>query len=174
MITQAAGLTVLPLLISEPAMAALMYEVADLDSNTAGLLATLLRPVLAITTLLMIVRIVLTWYPQVRHFDYCRFLSVAKTLLAGLTTPFSLQVACLTLLSKGSALGLQVDVSKLPWLIVYAPTEPVLDPTRKLVPPVGGVDVSPIIWVALLSFINEILIGPQGILNLLQRKVEVF
>ena len=26
-----------------------------------------------------------------------------------------------------------------------------------------------IIWVSLLTFINEILLGPQGILNLLQR-----
>ncbi len=38
---------------------------------------------------------------------------------------------------------------------------------------VGGVDVSPIVWVALLSFINEILLGPQGILNLLQRKLDL-
>ena len=30
-----------------------------------------------------------------------------------------------------------------------------------------------IIWLALFSFINEILLGPQGILNLLQRKLEV-
>lgn len=30
-----------------------------------------------------------------------------------------------------------------------------------------------IIWVALLSFANEILLGPQGILNLLQRKAEL-
>ena len=30
-----------------------------------------------------------------------------------------------------------------------------------------------IIWLALFSFINEILLGPQGILNLLQRKLDV-
>ena len=33
--------------------------------------------------------------------------------------------------------------------------------------------MSPIVWVALLSFTNEILLGPQGILNLLQRKIEL-
>ena len=38
---------------------------------------------------------------------------------------------------------------------------------------VGGVDVSPIVWVALLSFVNEILLGPQGILNLIQRKLDL-
>ena len=54
-----------------------------------------------------------------------------------------------------------------------APTEPVLGLTRRAIPPVGGVDVAPIVWVALLSFVNEILLGPQGILNLLQRKAEL-
>jgi len=30
-----------------------------------------------------------------------------------------------------------------------------------------------IVWVAVLTFVNEILLGPQGILNLLQRKAEL-
>jgi YggT family protein len=66
-----------------------------------------------------------------------------------------------------------LDVKKLPWSIAVAPTEPLLGPTRKAIPPVGGVDVAPIVWVAVLTFINEILLGPQGILNLLQRKAEL-
>lgn len=48
--------------------------------------------------------------------------------------------------------------------------EPLLVPTRKLVPPFNGLDVSPIVWVALLSFLSEILTGPQGILSLIARK----
>ena len=67
---------------------------------------------------------------------------------------------------------MQLDGKKLPWAIAVAPTEPVLGPTRRAIPPIGGVDVAPIVWVAILSFINEILLGPQGILNLLQRKAE--
>lgn len=67
----------------------------------------------------------------------------------------------------------QLNGKKLPWSIAVVPTEPVLGPTRRAIPPVGGVDVAPIVWVALLSFINEILLGPQGILNLLQRKAEL-
>ena len=31
----------------------------------------------------------------------------------------------------------------------------------------SGVDVSPIVWVALTSFMNEILVGKQGLLVLL-------
>ena len=43
-----------------------MFELADIDAKTAGTLATVLRPVLSVGILLMIVRIVLSWYPQVR------------------------------------------------------------------------------------------------------------
>ncbi len=37
-----------------------------------------------------------------------------------------------------------LDVKKLPWSIAVAPTEPLLGPTRKAIPPVGGVDVAPV------------------------------
>jgi uncharacterized protein YggT (Ycf19 family) len=56
---------------------------------------------------------------------------------------------------------LQVNGQKLPWSAAVKPTEWVLGPTRQLIPPVGGVDISPIIWFAFLSFSNEILVGPQ-------------
>ena len=32
-----------------------------------------------------------------------------------------------------------------------------------------GVDISPIVWVAFLSFISEILVGPQGLLSILEK-----
>eukprot|EP01026_Neomeris_dumetosa_P056660 TRINITY_DN51899_c1_g1_i4.p2 TRINITY_DN51899_c1_g1~~TRINITY_DN51899_c1_g1_i4.p2 ORF type:complete len:183 (-),score=14.00 TRINITY_DN51899_c1_g1_i4:133-681(-) len=104
-----------------------LYQVALLGASQAALLVTFLRPLLAIGQLLMISRIVLTWYPQ-------------------------------------------IDTSKLPWALSYIPTEPILSVTRKVIKPVGGVDVTPIVWFAFLSFSNEILIGPQGILNLIQEK----
>jgi uncharacterized protein YggT (Ycf19 family) len=66
---------------------------------------------------------------------------------------------------------MQVDVKKLPFSISYAPTEPILGPTRRLIPLVGGVDITPIIWFVFLGFTNKILIGLQGILVLLQRKL---
>jgi YggT family protein len=66
-----------------------------------------------------------------------------------------------------------IDGKQLPWSIVYIPTEPILNITRKIVPLVGGVDVTPIVWVALLSFFNEILLGPQGILMLIQRQAQL-
>ena len=57
----------------------------------------------------------------------------------------------------------------MPWLLAVLPTEPVLAPMRKIITPIGGVDITPIIGVATISFMNEILLGPQGILKLLQR-----
>jgi YggT family protein len=60
----------------------------------------------------------------------------------------------------------QVELTKMPWQLVALPTEPLLIPVRKLIPPVGGVDIAPIIWVGIFTLLREILIGQQGILTL--------
>ena len=98
-----------------------------LDPEGAKAVSAVLGPLFAVSTILFIVRIVMTWYPSVPY-------------------------------------------TKLPWAAAYFPTEPLLKPTRALVPPVGGVDVSPIIWVGMISFMNEILLGKQGLLVLLANK----
>ncbi|MGL5508524.1 MAG: YggT family protein [Microcoleaceae cyanobacterium] len=61
----------------------------------------------------------------------------------------------------------QIELRKFPWNIIAIPTEPFLVITRKIVPPLGGVDISPIIWVGICSLLREILIGQQGILRML-------
>lgn len=104
-----------------------MQLVADLDAATAHTFESILRPLFAAFTVLYIIRITMTWYPN-------------------------------------------IDGTKLPWLLAYAPTEPILKATRNVIPLVGGVDVTPIVWVGLISFFNEILLGPQGILMLIQRE----
>ncbi|TVQ19505.1 MAG: YggT family protein [Leptolyngbya sp. DLM2.Bin15] len=60
----------------------------------------------------------------------------------------------------------QADLNSLPLNIVAWPTEPFLRPTRKLIPPLGGVDVSPIIWVGIASLLREILLGQQGLITI--------
>ncbi|MBP0000285.1 MAG: YggT family protein [Cyanobacteria bacterium SID2] len=62
----------------------------------------------------------------------------------------------------------QVELQKFPFNLVVIPTEPFLAPTRKIVPPLGGVDISPILWVGIFSLIREILLGQQGLLTLMQ------
>ena len=77
---------------------------------------------LAALTLAFLLRIVLTWYPQ-------------------------------------------VDLKQGAWPLIARPTEPVLSLTRRVVAPIGGVDVTPVIWVGLLSLLRELLVGQQGLLS---------
>ena len=77
---------------------------------------------LAALTLAFLLRIVLTWYPQ-------------------------------------------VDLKQGAWPLIAWPTEPLLSLTRRVVAPIGGVDVTPVIWVGLLSLLRELLVGQQGVLS---------
>ncbi|MCJ2541646.1 YggT family protein [Thermostichus vulcanus] len=82
-----------------------------------------LSPLLAIYTLLFVLRIFLSWYPQ-------------------------------------------LDTSRLPYSWVIGATEFLLRPTRKLIPPLGGVDMAPVVWVGLVTLLREILLGQQGLLTM--------
>ena len=77
---------------------------------------------LAAWTLAFLLRIVLTWYPQ-------------------------------------------VDLNQGAWPLVAWPTEPVLSVSRRVIAPIGGVDVTPVIWVGLISLVRELLVGQQGLLS---------
>ncbi len=63
----------------------------------------------------------------------------------------------------------QVDLNRLPFNLVAWPTEPFLVPLRRIVQPIGGVDITPIIWVGILSLLREILLGQQGLLTMMSR-----
>ena len=91
--------------------------------NLPNLATLLLSLFLGLLTLLFILRIVLTWYPQ-------------------------------------------VDLNKLPFNLVAWPTEPFLKPLRKIVSPIGGVDITPVIWVGILTLLREILLGQQGLITM--------
>ena len=67
----------------------------------------------------------------------------------------------------------QVDLSRGAMRIVAVPTEPLLAPTRRLIAPIGGVDVTPVIWVGLISLVREILVGQQGLITQVMLKVSV-
>lgn len=64
----------------------------------------------------------------------------------------------------------RLPVTEFPYVLAYAPTEPFLAVTRRIIPPLGGVDVTPVVWFGLVSFLNEILVGPQGLLVLLAQQ----
>lgn len=61
----------------------------------------------------------------------------------------------------------EVNLNRLPFNLIAWPTEPFLIPMRKLVPPIGGVDITPIIWVGIFSLLREILLGQQGLLRMI-------
>jgi YggT family protein len=61
----------------------------------------------------------------------------------------------------------QVELTRFPWLLIFWPTEPLLVPVRKWVPPIGGVDIAPVIWVGLITLLRELLVGQQGLLRML-------
>ena len=82
----------------------------------------LLGLLLAAWTLAFLLRIVLTWYPQ-------------------------------------------VDLNQGAWTVVAWPTEPLLAVSRRVIAPIGGVDVTPVIWVGLISLVRELLVGQQGLLS---------
>lgn len=61
----------------------------------------------------------------------------------------------------------QIDLNRFPFNLVAWPTEPLLVPTRKIVPPIGGVDITPIVWVGVFSLLRELLLGQQGLIKMI-------
>ncbi len=64
----------------------------------------------------------------------------------------------------------KIDLNKGFWLLIAIPTSSILNFTRKLIPPIGGVDVGPVIWIGIISFLREILVGQQGLIKLAIQK----
>ena len=60
----------------------------------------------------------------------------------------------------------KIELNKGFWLLISIPTSAILNITKKIVPPIGGVDVGPVIWIGIISFFREILVGQQGLLKL--------
>ena len=59
-----------------------------------------------------------------------------------------------------------IESRRFPFSLVFLPTEPLLVPVRKIIKPIGGVDIAPIIWVGICSLLRELLVGQQGLLTL--------
>ena len=60
----------------------------------------------------------------------------------------------------------KIELNKGLWLFISIPSSSILNLTRKLIPPIGGVDVGPVIWIGVISFLREILVGQQGLIKL--------
>mmetsp|Transcript_1326 Transcript_1326/g.1129 ORF Transcript_1326/g.1129 Transcript_1326/m.1129 type:complete len:97 (+) Transcript_1326:186-476(+) len=60
----------------------------------------------------------------------------------------------------------KTNLNEMPWLLVTWPTESLLRSIRNAIPPAFGVDITPIVWLGVFSFFNEILLGQQGLLTM--------
>mmetsp|Transcript_5860 Transcript_5860/g.8987 ORF Transcript_5860/g.8987 Transcript_5860/m.8987 type:complete len:157 (+) Transcript_5860:134-604(+) len=60
----------------------------------------------------------------------------------------------------------KTNLNEMPWLLVTWPTEFLLRSIRNTIPPAFGVDITPIVWLGVFSFFNEILLGQQGLLTM--------
>jgi YggT family protein len=58
----------------------------------------------------------------------------------------------------------ETNLNKFPWNVVAWPSEPLLRLVKGAIPPAFGVDITPVFWLAIFTFINEILLGQQGLL----------
>jgi YggT family protein len=58
----------------------------------------------------------------------------------------------------------ETNLNKFPWIIVAWPSEPLLRLVKGVIPPAFGVDITPVFWLAIFTFFNEILLGQQGLL----------
>ncbi len=95
-------------------------------------------------------------------------MSIADLTLIGLSILFSLMTV-LFIFRIILTWYPQVELTKMPWRLVALPTEPLLAPTRKLIPPLGGVDITPVLWVGVFTLLREMLLGQQGILTMTLR-----
>ena len=60
----------------------------------------------------------------------------------------------------------KIELNKGLWLFISIPSSSILKLTKKLIPPIGGDDVGPVIWIGIISFLREILVGQQGLIKL--------
>lgn len=58
----------------------------------------------------------------------------------------------------------ETKLNEFPWAVVAWPSEPLLRLAKGKIPPAFGVDITPVFWLAIFTFINEILLGQQGLL----------
>lgn len=94
-----------------------------------------------------------------------RLLPNAKVAFDWTTYALNFSLICRTVLSWYPT----KDIGKLPYSLVVFPTEVFLRPVRKLIPPAFGVDISAIVCIMIISFAQEVLSGPQGILVTLSK-----
>jgi YggT family protein len=58
------------------------------------------------------------------------------------------------------------NLKEAPWIFLVIPTEPLLRAVKGVIPPAFGVDITPVAWLGLFTFVHEILLGQQGLFTM--------
>lgn len=137
-------------------------------------LSNVLDPFLNFMSFAMLARVVLSWYPEIIASNTISNTSNESPPTTTLEQPSSEKV--ITTESMTSSASDEVPDSStsnskkvsLPiWItLIVIPTQPLLRAVKDIVPPAFGVDITPVFWLAIFTFVHEILLGQQGLLTM--------
>jgi uncharacterized protein YggT (Ycf19 family) len=149
-------------------------------------LSNVLDPFLNFMSFAMLARVVLSWYPEIissqnsnggTSNSNVNDSTSTNTSNSDASTPSSLDNATPTTISESTdGIGSEnanstttkpTKVSLPIWITaIVIPTQPLLQIVKGVVPPAFGVDITPVFWLAIFTFVHEILLGQQGLLTM--------
>jgi hypothetical protein len=146
-------------------------------------LSNVLDPFLNFMSFAMLSRVVLSWYPEIvasnadTTTDSNSDENIEQTPAPQQQPPSSSEEIIKTESSEESdtvvpqlttATTTKSEKTSLPiWItLIVIPTQPLLQAVKDIVPPAFGVDITPVFWLAIFTFIHEILLGQQGLLTM--------
>ena len=146
-------------------------------------LSNVLDPFLNFMSFAMLSRVVLSWYPEIIASNNNNSNNSGNDtpppkpqqqeikmvpLESTTTATESMEPNVLKSESDSTTNTSNSEKASLPiWItLIVIPTQPFLRAVKDIVPPAFGVDVTPVFWLAIFTFIHEILLGQQGLLTM--------
>lgn len=137
-------------------------------------LSNVLDPFLNFMSFAMLARVVLSWYPEIIASNNINSSSNESPPTTTLEQPSSeklITTETMTSSASDEVPDSSTSNSKkasLPiWItLIVIPTQPLLRAVKDIVPPAFGVDITPVFWLAIFTFVHEILLGQQGLLTM--------
>ena len=133
-------------------------QAAASDVSWVAPTKAVLGPMLSLFTVLFLMRVVLSWFPKydLNELPWNIAAWPTEPILKGTRQATTASTVAVLWGREPPAIGHFPLIGG----VVFA----------QVIPPVAGVDISPLVWVAITSFFSEILLGPQGLLTILQKK----
>jgi YggT family protein len=156
-----------------PLMSSLLIAAGSTPSQTEPWvqpLSNVLDPFLNFMSFAMLSRVVLSWYPEIIASNTNNNTSNSNSSKDSSqpTETDDITSVMLATESDSSKRPPTTEKASLPiWItLIVIPTQPLLQAVKDVVPPAFGVDITPVFWLAIFTFIHEILLGQQGLLTM--------